>query len=193
MTTPQSKGRQQLVLLAAVFLGPLLIAFVLYYGEIGWQPDNTTENGELIVPPPLLPDWQIDPDPTAESPRFRGKWSLIMVGSGDCDPTCEKRLYETRQVRKALNRDRDRVQRVFQVTDGQLDAEFIRLEHPGLIILEPDSPLSNELTEAIGDYSAGDVFLADPIGNLIMRFPRDIGMNGMHTDLKQLLKFSRIG
>jgi hypothetical protein len=195
MTDPISKGRRQLILLASVFFGPLLFAFVFYYGDIGWRPLNSTENGQLISPPRLLPDIALRPDTNGESPKFRGKWSLIMLGDGDCDETCFTRLYETRQVRKALSRDRDRVQRVFYLTGGTLDPEFIKREHPGLVIIETDAPIAKALLEAVsdGNREPGDIFLADPIGNLIMRFPRDTDMREIHTDLKQILKLSRIG
>ena len=195
MTDPIRKGRRQLLLLASVFFGPLLIAFVFYYGDIGWRPVNSTENGQLITPPRLLPDMALLSNTSDGSPRFRGKWSLIMLGDGDCDTTCLTRLYETRQVRKALGRDRDRVQRVFYVTGGTLDADFIEHEHPGLVVIETNAPIAKVLLEAVtdGNREPGDIFLADPIGNLIMRFPRDTDMKGIHTDLKQLLKLSRIG
>jgi hypothetical protein len=193
MTDPTGKGRRQLILLASVFLGPLLIAFVFYYGGIGWRPINSTENGQLITPPRLLPDIALLPNANTESPGFRGKWSLIIFGDGACDANCQTRLYETRQVRKALSRDRDRVQRVFCVTGGMLDAEFVRNEHPGLVVIKTDAPVASALLEAAHDREPGDVFLVDPIGNLIMRFPRDTDMKGIHTDLKHLLKLSRIG
>jgi len=193
MTNAIRKGRRQLILLASVFLGPLLIAFVFYYGDIGWRPIDSTENGQLITPPRLLPDIALLPNTNGESPIFRGKWSLIIFGEGDCDANCRTRLYETRQVRKALSRDRDRVQRVFFVTDGTLDAEFIDTEHPELVVIEKSAPIAKALSDAVINREPGDVFLVDPIGNLIMRFPRDTDMKGIHTDLKQLLKLSRIG
>ena len=193
MSDPIRKGRQQLILLASVFLGPLLVAFVFYYGEIGWRPESSTANGQLINPPRLLPDMPLLPNATGESPRFRGKWSLVIFGDGDCDENCRTRLHETRQVRKVLNRDQDRVQRVLYVTGGSLDTDFIKTEHPGLVVIEKNAPVAKALLEAISDRQSGDVFLVDPIGNLMMRFPRDTGMKGIHTDLKQLLKLSRIG
>jgi len=193
MSDPIRKGRQQLILLASVFLGPLLIAFVFFYGEIGWRPVSSTANGQLINPPRLLPDMALLPNENGESPRFHGKWSLVIFGDGDCDENCRTRLHETRQVRKVLNRDQDRVQRVLYVTGGSLDTDFIKTEHPGLVVIEKNAPVAKALLEAISNRQSGDVFLVDPIGNLMMRFPRDTGMKGIHTDLKQLLKLSRIG
>lgn len=193
MTDSINRGRRQLLLLAAVFLGPLFAAFLFYYGEFGWQPAGSTENGQLIVPPPVLPDVPLRPNSGEESPRLRGKWSLIMLGDGHCDEVCQTVLHETRQVRLALNKDRDRVQRVFYTTDGILDREFIETEHPGLVVIDENAPIASVLLEAIDAREPGDVFLVDPIGNLIMRFPRETGMGGIHSDLKQLLKLSRIG
>jgi len=48
-------------------------------------------------------------------------------------------------------------------------------------------------TLAVGDFAAGDVYLVDPLGNLMMHFPKQTGMQGMQEDLKRLLRVSRIG
>ena len=45
---------------------------------------------------------------------------MLYVGDGACDPECRKALYLTRQSRIALNKDMDRVQRVFLVTQPLL-------------------------------------------------------------------------
>ena len=95
-------------------------------------------------------------------------------------------------MRKALGRERDRVQRVYLVTRGEPDMAFIRAEHPGLIVVS-DGPVLREFLEAAGMAGPGDTFVVDPIGNLMMRFPYGVGMKGMKEDLAHLLKISRIG
>ena len=65
---------------------------------------------------------------------LRGKWSMVYVGDGLCDDRCRKALYLTRQSRIALNKDMDRVQRVFLVTGRCCDRGFLAQEHPDLIV-----------------------------------------------------------
>ena len=56
---------------------------------------------------------------------LRGKWTMLYVGDGLCDDRCRKALYLTRQSRIALNKDMDRVQRVFLVTQRCCDRGFL--------------------------------------------------------------------
>jgi len=192
MVDSRTPGRLRLIMLGAIFLGPLFIAYFLY-GSGGWRPAAGTEHGELLEHPGLLPATPLTSGGGDAPANFHGKWSLIVVDEDQCGETCKEVLRETRQVRRALGRDRDRVQRLFYLNDGDPDREFFTNEHPGLIVLEPQSLAGQELLAAIGDREVGDVFLADPLGNLIMRFPNGTGMKGIHKDLKLLLKISRIG
>jgi hypothetical protein len=216
MNDQQARGRRQLLMLAGVFLGPVVFAFVVYYG-FDWRPAGVTQHGELLQPPALLPDVALvvkhgdveqgvvgngvvenaDGGLVGENgggvvPRLRRKWSLIVIADDGCPDSCQATLYETRQVRKALSRERDRTQRVLLI-GGEFDRATLEQQHPDLIIVTADSPVAGELGETIGALDVNFIYLADPLGNLMMRFPRDTGMKGIHTDLKKLLKLSRIG
>ncbi len=193
MSDPRTKGRLQLVLVGIIFVGPFLLAYFLYTTDSGWIPSAGTEHGLLLNPPRLLPDTVLTPGSDPGGPKFRGKWSLIIIAQGPCTETCKGALFETRQVRRALGRDDGRVQRVLYDESGLADFAFLEREHPTLVVVEPESPVSRDLIPALGDRVAGDIFLADPLGNLIMRFPQGTSMKGMHKDLKHLLKVSHIG
>ena len=193
MTESRAKGRLQLILIGAIFLGPMLIAYVLYESVGGWTPDAGTQHGDLLRPPGSLPDVALAARESGAAPRFRGKWSLIVFSAGDCADVCQTALYETRQIHRALGHDRDRVQRFLYTASDAQNLASIESEHPELIVLARGSPASRALLEAVGDHATGDVFLADPRGNLIMRFPTGTGMRGIHEDLKKLLKISQIG
>jgi hypothetical protein len=175
-----------LLLLALAFLGPLAVAIGLYYSGFAWRPGSTTEHGVLFNPPPRLPDL------AASDGRLDGKWSLIYVGTADCDRACRDALVTMRQVRRALGKDMDRVQRAFCVTGGTPDQEFLEREHPGLLVLT-DQVGNAELTATIGAHAAGEIFLADPLRNLVLRYPAGSSRKGIHADLQRLLKVSRIG
>jgi hypothetical protein len=189
----RTKGRLQLVLVGLFFIGPFLLAYVLYVSGSDWLPSAGTESGQLLDPPRLLPDTALIPGGDTDGPKFRGRWSLIIIGRAPCTAACTDALYETRQVRRALGRDDARVQRVFFVGTGQPDSEFLEREHPTLIIVESGSQAGRELVPVLGEHAGGDILLADPLGNLIMRFPPGTGMKEIHKDLKHLLKISHIG
>ena len=187
------KGRRTLLLLASVFLGPMAVAMALYYTGFQWRPEGTTEHGVLFQPPRPMPDLGMEVmDEIGGSAQLHGRWTLIYVGPGPCDAGCREALVTMRQVRRALGRDLDRVQRLYLVTDGTPDRQFLRAEHPGAAVVRDDAAVTS-LTSIIGTVRSGDIFLSDPLGNLVMRYPAGSTMKDIHTDLKHLLKLSTIG
>ena len=186
-----------------LFFAPLGAAFYLYYAPGGWRPVHRVNHGDLIDPARPLPEVSLplaarESDAGRSKPGlFKGKWTLLYVGAGSCAAECRTDLYNTRQVRLALNREMDRVQRVF-IADGDLgDWPFIAREHPDLITLQisPEAaPLLALLR--IDDtpvLAAQRVYLIDPLGNLMMFFAADSKPKGMLTDLKRLLGLSHVG
>lgn len=193
MTDNANKGRRTLLLLALVFLGPMAVAMVLYYTGFQWRPEGTTEHGQLYEPVRPLPELSMTLLGDKGGPAvLRRKWTLVYIGAGDCDTTCRQALVEMRQVRRALGRDMDRVQRLFLVTGGSADRSFLAAEHPGIGVSEGDAA-TTAILQAAGEVRPGDIFLVDPLGNLVMRYPAGTTMKGMHTDLARLLKISTIG
>jgi hypothetical protein len=195
------RGRRQLVLLAALFFVPLAIAFWMYYGPTGWHPPGDASKGDLIDPArPLAALALTTPDGTQTKPDFlRGKWSMVYVGDGLCDDRCRKALYLTRQSRIALNKDMDRVQRVFLVTGRCCDRGFLAQEHPDLIVARVDDDASAALLEPFPTYGGvpladgGRIFIVDPLGNLLMSYAPAAPDKALLTDMKKLLRLSHIG
>ena len=195
------RGRRQLVLLAALFFVPLAIAFWMYYGPTGWRPSGDASKGDLIDPArPLAALALTTAGGTQTQPDFlRGKWSLVYVGDGLCDDRCRKALYLTRQSRIALNKDMDRVQRVFLVTGRCCDRGFLAQEHPDLVVARVDDDASAALLEPFPTYGgvpladAGRIFIVDPLGNLLMSYAPTAPDKALLTDMKKLLRLSHIG
>jgi len=195
------RGRRQLLLLAALFFVPLAIAFWMYYGPTGWRPSGDASKGDLIDPArPLAALALTTADGGQTPPDFlRGKWSLVYVGDGLCDDRCRKALYLTRQSRIALNKDMDRVQRVFLVTGRCCDRGFLAQEHPDLIVARVDDDAAAALLEPFPTYGgvpladAGRIFIVDPLGNLLMSYAPTAPDKALLTDMKKLLRLSHIG
>ena len=187
------KGRRTLLLLALVFLGPMFIAMGLYFNDFEWRPLGTTQKGELYQPARPLANVAFTlPGEPDKKPVLQGKWTLIYVGPGACDPTCRQALVEMRQVRRALGRNMDRVQRLYVVTAGEPETAYFTAEHPGLGFTTTTTDI-DALTRVIEPRVPHEIFLADPLGNVVMRYAPGTGMKGMHSDLKHLLKISTIG
>ncbi len=177
-----------LLLAALAFFGPLLLAVFLYYGT-NWRPPGHSNHGELINPPRPL-----------SSSLFRGKWSLVYVGSGTCDSDCRHTLYYMRQTHLGLGRLYPRVQRVFLATGRCCDRAYLARAYPRLITV--DTTNSAAAAGAAGpallgafppDQRATGIFIVDPHANLMMRYDSRARPEGLLDDLKKLLNLSSIG
>jgi hypothetical protein len=195
-TVHDRRQRRLLIGLALLFFAPLGLAFYLYYGPGTWHPGGHVNAGELITPVrplpalalPLLGEGNTDPN------FLKGKWTLLVVGTGDCTESCRRRLYDTRQIRLALDRDMNRVQRVLVAEDGCCDAHFLHDEHPDLIAIRAAPAVAPLLAQLPGPHSAASrIYLIDPLGNLMMFYGADIKPKGMLEDMKRLLRLSSIG
>jgi len=214
----RTRQRRVLIGLALLFFAPLGLAFYLYYGHGAWHPGGRVNAGELVSParplPALaLPLWNSD-DAVATGytdPNFlKGKWTFVYVGSGRCAAACQRRLYDTRQVRIALDRDMKRVQRVFIADAGCCDPQYLREQHPDILAVRASAeaaPLLALLAAHDGTGPGGTgpggpgrrpfaesrVYLVDPLGNLMMSYAPDAKAKGMLEDMKRLLRLSSIG
>jgi len=199
--TPQTSARLKLILLALVFLGPLALAWALYFGSPGWTPQERTNRGQLLDPARPLPEIALQAPGGGPVGRdvFDDQWTLVYVDSGACMDACRKRLHDTRQVRAALHRRAVRVQRVYVSLDRDLPEGGIaaRLDerHPNLKSYRAaDDRLARFLgatVDNVGDN--GFVYLLDPLGNWVLYYRPDQPAEAMLDDLKKLLKVSRIG
>ncbi len=129
---------------------------------------------------------------------LKNKWTLLYWGAGACDARCRTDLYNMRQVRIALNRDMDRVQRVFVAEGECCDWTFLDRQHPDLltVLATPEARPLRAIFPTVdpGDAGATDrVYLIDPLGNLMMSYAADAKPKGMLQDLKRLLGLSQVG
>ncbi|MEQ1579129.1 MAG: SCO family protein [Steroidobacteraceae bacterium] len=200
-TNVPKASRRQLWLVVALFFVPLGVAFLMYYGNVGWRPVGSTNKGELIDPARPLPEVALmTPAGTATATDFlRGKWSIVFVGAGACDEACRKALAEIRQVRLALNQNSSRVQRVFLYSGSCCDQAYFEAEQAGLIAASVEGPAGKSMLEVfpvangVDALAAGRLYLVDPLGNLMMSYERGAPVKGLLDDLKKLLNLSHIG
>lgn len=188
--TPRKSGRLQLLLIAAVFIGPLIVAAWLYTGGEALQPEGRSNHGVLLEPIVSIAD-ELPGSPVAE--HYDNAWLLLYMNGAECEESCRDALYAYRQARLMLGKEMDRVRRVFLHGDTPPDTVFLAEEHPGLITIE-DSGLASLLNnKRPADIPAGGYYLIDPLGNLVMYFRPDLDPANMVDDIKHLLRLSRIG
>jgi hypothetical protein len=190
----RARGRRYFLVIAAVFLLPVIASFALYYGGV-WKPSASSAKGELIQPPRTLswPGFRLAGGESFDARTLEGKWALIYIGAGKCDDPATTALLYGRQTRLALGKDMDRVQRVF-IRAGDCDRAYLEREQPGLIVLEPASEEAAAFLRQFPGDQARSLYVVDPLQNLMMRHDAvEVVNKDLLTDLKKLLKLSHIG
>jgi hypothetical protein len=189
MIDAQLRGRLTLLTISALFIGPILLAMYLYFSGDAWRPAEHTERGNLILPPVTLPDITLDTD--GGDYQFRSVWSLLVLTGDQCDVVCVESLAKARQIRLSLGPKMTRLQTVFLPADPAAAAVLDLALFPKLVIGGPEAAaIIRQLT---GNWENGEIFLVDPLGNLMMSYPPGAEMGDVRKDLGQLLKLSGIG
>ncbi len=177
-------GRRQILLLLLLFAAPLALAFWLYYGS-SWRPLTHTNHGTLIEPA----------RPLSQPGVLAGKWSLVVIGSGEqgCDAACRETLIYARQTWLSLGKLASRAQRVLIPGEGCCDDAYLQHEHQGLVLLRATTPDTQAWLPAFPAPLERSIFIVDPLGNLMMRYDVRADPKGLREDLKKLLDLSHIG
>jgi hypothetical protein len=179
------------VLLALVTVAPVVASYLAYYV---WRPDQFKNYGELIAVTSLngVPAAESQSSPPFDAEPLKGHWVILMVDSGNCVGACKDKLWQMRQLRLTQGKDMDRITRAWLVDDAAAPASALMKEFEGTLVVQAKgSPLIAKLPADKGQR--GHLFLVDPLGNLMMRFPEDADPSRIKKDLTHLLKVSRIG
>ncbi len=185
----RKSARSQLLIIAVVFFGPLLLAAWMYYGGHFNRPTGSN-NGALLEPITNLVEALPESKLLA---RGQGSWLLLYANDAVCDEACEKALYTMRQGRLMLGKEQSRLLRGFLHGDSPPDTVFIANEHQGLITTQ-DARLGGALrNKKPTELPDGGYYLVDPLGNLVMYFRPDMNPSEMVDDIKRLLRLSHIG
>jgi hypothetical protein len=190
----QKKGRWKLFAVIAICASPLIASYLTYYVI---KPEDRTNYGALIdpraYPIPTLDATTLDGAPTGLN-AYKGKWIMLQVSDAECAEPCRKRLHDMRQLRLAQGKNMDRIERVWLVTDDEpLDTQLIREYDDTRILRIDEDKLSAWLPTETATSAADHIYMIDPLGNLMMRFPKDADPNKIKKDLSKLLRASRIG
>jgi hypothetical protein len=185
---PQS--RKTLWLVAAVCIAPFIASYTAYYF---YQPEGRVNYGELMADKQLpAAALKLTDGKAFALSQLRGKWLFVTVDDAACDAYCEKKLWQIRQVRKTQGKYPERIERVWLVTGGGQPAPRLREEFEGTWLVDA---AGSTVLEALPHAGArtDHIYLVDPLGNLVLRYPRDADPSRMRKDLERLLKISRIG
>lgn len=167
-------GRWKMMLVMLVCAAPVVASYFTYYVV---RPEGRRNFGTLIEPQRPLPD-VVGTALDAKSVNLRdlkGQWLFISVAGAACDDACAQRLYLQRQLRETLGKEKDRVDWVWLINDTAQVPEALRPALQGATVVRlPADALAQWLPPQDGAQLQEHLYLVDPIGNLMMRFPPNL-------------------
>jgi hypothetical protein len=188
-----SRGRLKMLGMLLICAAPVIASYFTYYVV---RPDGRSSYGELIEPQRAMPDLVATTVDGRQQPlrALKDQWLLVSVAGGACPAACENNLYLQRQLRESLGKEKDRVDWVWMVDDGAPIREALR---PGLaqaeVVRVPREQLAQWLQPAAGHELQDHLYVVDPMGHWMMRFPAAmdrVGAVKAKRDIERLLRAS---
>jgi hypothetical protein len=182
-------GRLRMLMVMLVCAAPVIASYFTYYVI---RPDGRRNFGELIDPQRPLPVVQAKDMSNADValPSLKGQWLFVSVAGGACEAACQEHLYLQRQLREGLGKEKDRLDWVWLINDeAPVKPDLLPALKGATVLRVPPADLAAWLPPEAGHEIQEHLFLVDPLGNLMMRFPA--GMNA-ETALKAKRDLDRL-
>ena len=186
-------GRWKMIAVLLVCAAPVIASYFMYYVV---RPEGRRNFGELITLQRYLPDQTaVSLEGQTNSLRaLKGQWLLVSVASGACDEACTRHLYLQRQLRESLGKEKDRMDWVWLISDDAPVDGKLRAALVGATALRvPQTALAAWLQPAQGHQLSEHLYLVDPMGNWMMRFPAGLDLTSaakVKRDLERVLRAS---
>lgn len=188
-----ASGRLKMLLVLLACAAPVVASYFTYFVI---RPEGRSNYSSLIVPTRAMPalPWRTLEGTVIDTPSLRGQWLLISVGASDCAGACERRLFMQRQLREMLGRERDRLDKIWLVTDdAPLKPELraaLDTAVPVRVLRVPRADLARWLEPAPGQALEDHLYIVDPMGEWMMRAPPEPEPARLKRDLERLLRAS---
>ena len=190
--------RVALVVIASVFILPLILAWLMFSGVIEYRPQSMRNLGALVQPPvPIDFDGKFVSG-TSDDPAgpLDPHWLILYAVPDPCNEACLEAIAGLRQVHLAAGRDRHRI-RLALLHRGedpsrlrQVYKRFRLLEDPGGGVWRTLESVAKRIGPAAN--AAGATYLIDPLGNIMLFYAAGSDPNDIKTDLKRLLTWSKL-
>jgi hypothetical protein len=190
-TTNTRMGRIKMMLILLVAASPVMLSYFTYYVI---RPEGRQNYGELIEPLQPIPvglagvDAQGLPQPLE---GLKDQWLFVSVGDSQCDERCQSHLYLQRQIREGLGKEKERMDWVWLRTGTPELSEVLQLATRDAVVLHmQEQDIATWLAPAEGSTLADHLYVVDPMGNWMMRFPAQADPKKMRRDINRLLRAS---
>lgn len=187
-------GRLKMLLVLLVCASPVIASYFTYFVI---RPEGRTNYSTLILPTRSLPaELNLRAlDGTAVTPKsLQGQWLMVLVGPASCDAGCEQRLFLQRQLREMMGRERERLDKVWLVTDDAPLTPALREALAGKVpvnVLRADgAAVARWLQPEAGKRLEEHMYVVDPMGEWMMRVPAEAEPARVKRDIDRVLRAS---
>lgn len=192
----RNKPRFALLVIAALFLVPLLLAWLMYSGAIDWHPASTRNLGQLVEPP-LPVGWEgvaMEGAPGDPAERFAGHWLVLYDVPDPCGDACLEAVIGLRQVHRAAGRHQNRIMLALLLgtSDPAVAARLADVYDAFHLLSDRAGELEARLAQAAPGAAPGGSYLIDPLGNIMMHYAAGADPNDLKNDLKRLMTWSKL-
>ncbi|CAK0779368.1 conserved hypothetical protein [Gammaproteobacteria bacterium] len=184
----------QLWLMLIIFALPIIASWFFYFNP-QLLPATRSNHGELISPVRPWPQELKLVHSNNGTPLVRTAlerhWTLLTVEQLPCAETCRARLVQMSQIWRALGEGQLGVERMV-VLVGAPGVGDTASNFEGARGVVADATVLPTLRELFGSTDFWNhLYLVDPMGNLMMRYPVDAPSKNVLKDLEHLLKSSK--
>ena len=186
-------GRIKMFLVLLVCAAPVIASYFTYYVI---RPEGRRNFGELVNKQPTIPAVQaqtLDGKPF-DLQSLQGQWLLVSASGAACDAVCQNNLYLQGQLRESLGREMERLDWVWLITDEAQPPEAMRAALDQATVLRvPQAVVAQWLAPAAGRQLGEHLYVVDPLGHWMMRFPALLDKGNAakaRKDLERLLRAS---
>ena len=170
------KNRMQVLIMLVAL--PLLSVFAVY--SLVWLANRdtlleTTNRGRFVDPPVLARELALR-DGSGEPMDGSGTW-WVWVVTPDCDAACERSLDAMRALRHGLYDHADKVRHA-----------LVTGRNPAAVPAPGRYPWTAHFTSSGEKALDAGIYLVDPPGNVVLRYPADTQARPVLEDLVRLLE-----
>lgn len=186
----KKSNRRNFILILVLLFSPVVISYTLFF--MGYRP-GSVNYGDLVEIEKLtgLAGVTQDTNKILRMRDLHGKWIMLTVDSGNCDEACQLKLYYMRQVRTMQNKEMNRIERLWLIDDNvKANPELFKNYEGTFFVNAQDSELLEQIPTR--ESRRKHIYLIDPMGNLMMRFPENLEPRKMSDDIKRLLQVSQM-
>ena len=185
--TPKFKARLYVLLIFFACAAPVALSFLTYYV---WKPEKLMNYGELLQgsSPSAAPSGVTPATATSSANPYPGKWVMLLIDEPSCPASCEKRLYAMRQIVRAMEVKKDKLAQVWVISPAGAPRAELLAHYPNTDLLVHDLAWVPKLPEP----NVGRIFLLDPNGVTVLRYPADPDIKLMMKDVGRLLDVKRM-